>query len=267
MKIIFLLFLFFIHFSFGENIKITQTKDNNKIYFYLENNNSFHIHINYDANLSNIQTNQTFPFVKVCPPKSKTPLFTLELLEGKKPIFKGSYQWKALLENAKHDDAYLYRLPFATNRRIGITQGFNESFSHFGISKYAVDFDMREGDKIYAMRDGIIIDTKDDSNLHGQSKGFVEYANFIKVKHEDNTFCTYSHLKKDGVFVKIGDKIQRGDIIGLSGNTGYTNGPHLHIVVYKEFINQPRESIPIKFKTKEGILTYPKRRMFITAIP
>ena len=55
--------------------------------------------------------------------------------------------------------------------------------------------------------------------------------NFVVVKHDDGTLGTYCHLLKAGVKVQVHQRIQAGDVIGLSGNSGYTSGPHLHFHV------------------------------------
>ncbi len=47
----------------------------------------------------------------------------------------------------------------------------------------------------------------------------------------DGSIAYYWHLQKDGVLVNIGDTVQTGQWIGLSGNTGYSAFPHLHFEV------------------------------------
>jgi murein DD-endopeptidase MepM/ murein hydrolase activator NlpD len=48
----------------------------------------------------------------------------------------------------------------------------------------------------------------------------------VLIDHGLDVFTNYGHLSK--ILVKEGDMVERGDIIGLSGNTGRTSGPHLH---------------------------------------
>ncbi|WP_309997394.1 M23 family metallopeptidase [Chryseobacterium sp. 2987] len=50
--------------------------------------------------------------------------------------------------------------------------------------------------------------------------------------NSDGTFAQYYHLKENGVKVNLGDQVKKGDVIALSGNTGWCNGPHLHFVCY-----------------------------------
>jgi Peptidase family M23 len=58
-------------------------------------------------------------------------------------------------------------------------------------------------------------------------------------------------LKKGGNVVKVGDKVNTGDLIGHSGNTGFTSGPHLHFSVFKTKSGRERLSLPVKFKTAD----------------
>ena len=55
----------------------------------------------------------------------------------------------------------------------------------------------------------------------------------------------YAHLKAEGVLVRVGQRVRAGQQIGLSGNTGFTTGPHLHFVVQ---VNRGMrlESIPVR---------------------
>ena len=56
------------------------------------------------------------------------------------------------------------------------------------------------------------------------------FGNHIKLKHSSGYSTTYAHLSK--IFVRHGQKIKRGDIIGETGNTGRSTAPHLHYEVH-----------------------------------
>ena len=56
------------------------------------------------------------------------------------------------------------------------------------------------------------------------------FGNHIKLKHTSGYSTTYAHLSK--IFVRHGQKIKRGDIIGETGNTGRSTAPHLHYEVH-----------------------------------
>ncbi|MCD1117502.1 M23 family metallopeptidase [Chryseobacterium sp. C-17] len=78
-------------------------------------------------------------------------------------------------------------------------------------------------ENVYSVIDGIVTATGWDPKGGG---------NFIKVKHFNRFETTYMHLSE--IYYKIGDRVKAGFIIGKSGNTGNSTGPHLHFSV-KEF--------------------------------
>ncbi|MBB6624954.1 peptidoglycan DD-metalloendopeptidase family protein [Clostridium gasigenes] len=52
------------------------------------------------------------------------------------------------------------------------------------------------------------------------------YGNLIMIKHADEMVTYYAHLSN--IHVSVGDKVEKGNVIGLVGNTGFSTGPHLH---------------------------------------
>ncbi|MEH6376666.1 peptidoglycan DD-metalloendopeptidase family protein [Streptomyces sp. KLMMK] len=55
------------------------------------------------------------------------------------------------------------------------------------------------------------------------------YGNAIVIKHDDNTYSQYAHLSQ--VKVSVGQSVSTGQVIGLSGSTGNSSGPHLHFEI------------------------------------
>ena len=84
-----------------------------------------------------------------------------------------------------------------------------------------VDIACRMRTKVFAARDGKVI-------FAGYKGG---YGRLVIVKHEHGYHTYYGHLSK--TIVKPGQKVPRGKLIALSGNTGRTTGPHLHFEVRK----------------------------------
>lgn len=70
---------------------------------------------------------------------------------------------------------------------------------------------------------------------------------------------------QNGVVVNVSQKIQRGQLLGYSGKTGYARGPHLHFIVYKAIDGTHRESIPVKFMGADGIIDIPREGIFYQA--
>lgn len=101
--------------------------------------------------------------------------------------------------------------PFSSNHH-GIDLGWNRNQGGSSVPVYAAD-------------DGTVTSIKD----HDKSK--VSWGNYVKIKHSDGTYTLYAHLK-EGVKVKVGQKLKQGDQIGNMGNTGFSKGNHLHYEVY-----------------------------------
>ncbi|HYX31174.1 MAG TPA: hemopexin repeat-containing protein [Pyrinomonadaceae bacterium] len=73
--------------------------------------------------------------------------------------------------------------------------------------------------------------SKIDAALVWSHDGYLGVGNYIVIDHGDGTFATYWHLGRHGVRVKVGDKVERGDWIAVSGNTGNSSQPHFHFDV------------------------------------
>lgn len=152
---------------------------------------------------------------------------------------------------AEPDRDALYVLPFAHGTKAKLIQGYGGSFSHKGTSEFSLDFALEIGTAIHAARAGLVVETKSDSNTGGPSPNYNDYANYIIIAHDDGTYATYAHLKQGGVMVRSGQKVNQGDPIGYSGNTGFSRGPHLHFEVSRPGIMEA-QSIPVRFSTLQG---------------
>ena len=97
----------------------------------------------------------------------------------------------------------------------GLDLGWNSKIEGFG-----------KNQKIYASADGVVYATHDNDTT-GKSWG-----NYIKIKHDDNTYTMYAHLKTGSLKVKKGDKVSMGDVIANMGATGKASGNHLHFEIY-----------------------------------
>lgn len=126
-----------------------------------------------------------------------------------------------------------FTFPFQEGRGYKVIQGYNGTFSHKSTySKYAIDFDLAEGDTVCAAASGYVVGIIEEYTDGSDSEVMRDFSNFITVFHpESNLYTQYVHLKHKGSLVKLGDQVQRGQAIGLSGLTGYTASPHLHFNV------------------------------------
>lgn len=153
---------------------------------------------------------------------------------------------------ARPDTTYRYTLPFPPGKTCRILQGFNGSYSHYrDYNRYALDFAMPVGDTICAVRDGIVGYLFADSEIGGKGDAYTEYGNSIMIRHDDGTIAQYSHLAPQGVFVKIGERVEAGQPIGRSGLTGNTDSPHLHLNLMRP-TPEALISIPLDFQDVQG---------------
>ncbi|MGA2130463.1 MAG: M23 family metallopeptidase [Candidatus Pacearchaeota archaeon] len=104
--------------------------------------------------------------------------------------------------------------------------------AHTGKLENAVDFLCKEGTPVFAALDGEVVWVKNNSNIGGPDKKYWNDGNRIVIRHINEEFTGYEHLKYKGVLVKVGERVKRGQLIGYSGNTGFTFAPHLHFEVF-----------------------------------
>jgi len=229
-------------------VQLTNRREGNIIRFFAENLEPVGVTATFELGLVNLKGNTSFPFTVTLPPRQKTEAFTLW------PVQPES-QWSYTVTNhytlgdsrAVHDTNYLYRLPYASGQAYRVTQAFHGGFSHTGGEQFAIDWRMPEGTPVLAARGGTVILIKDDSSAGGPDRRFENDANYVLVQHSDGTIGNYAHLMRRGVTVALGQAIQPGQLLGYSGNTGYSSGPHLHFSVFKPKNGKERESIPIRF--------------------
>lgn len=174
--------------------------------------------------------------------------------------------WTIGNKDASHDDEYLYMLPYESGRSFRVLQGFGSRFSHTGIEQFAVDFKMPEGTPVHAARAGVVAYTEARFSRGCWSDECAGEANYIVILHDDETTGEYYHLHQDGVLVAVGDRVEAGQKIGLSGNTGHSALPHLHFGVYRAIDRGKEQSVPFRFLSADGIVDLPRRGGMYVAI-
>jgi murein DD-endopeptidase MepM/ murein hydrolase activator NlpD len=238
--------------SAGEQklIKISSQKKEGETLFFVENLQHADVTVTIEMDLKNLEPSAPVPYTVTVPPREKLQAFTLTAVDPKQDS-SWSYTYYATWGSlsVQHDDTHMYQLPYPSGLSFPVSQGFHGKYSHTAGDCYSIDFKMPEGSPINAARDGTIVGIKDDSNVGGSDKKYEWDANYILIQHSDGTLGHYVHLQKAGVKVKIGDKVKTGQLIGLSGNTGHSTGPHLHFAVFKAQTGKQRETIPVKFRT------------------
>ena len=104
-----------------------------------------------------------------------------------------------------------------------ITSSFGERWGKF---HYGLDFRAAVGTEVMAMATGVVEGTGDtDIACKGAS-----FGKWVFIRYNNGLSSTYGHLSV--ISAKVGQKVNAGDVVGLSGNTGSSTGPHLHVGVY-----------------------------------
>ena len=207
------------------------------------------------TSLTNLRPDAEIPYRTVVEPGAeRVPLFGLDPTARSGRIGYGltvSYARGNPIDT-RHDDSVLYLFPFEHGTKHRVSQGYHGNFTHFAENEYALDFDMAIGTPILAAREGRVVEVKEDSNRGGPSASYSQDANYVLVYHEDGTFGNYVHLRRNGAAVAVGDYVRAGDLIGYSGNTGQSSGPHLHFDVRIPTVSGRMRSIPTRFLSYDG---------------
>lgn len=190
-----------------------------------------HVELSFPS-LQNFRSTRGLPIRKVLAPGQKMELTTLVQRDTRR---NASYRLSSKSgmgdPNARHNRKAVYLLPWAHGKKQQVVQGWFGKFTHRG--KRALDFDLKTGSAIHAARAGVVTRVKENSNIGGPGKRFAPHSNVVEILHNDGTWATYAHLKKNGALVKEGQRVKAGQKIALSGATGQAKGPHLHFAVHK----------------------------------
>ncbi len=237
-----------------------QDRDDGSVSFLVRNLQPYPLTLSLRASGRNLKAEGTNPVTGTVPPGSALVLLTLAPIDAARETwYRYRYDWTVGSVDATHDDDYVYRLPYARGDRFRVLQGYDSSFSHTGAERYTVDFAMPVGTPVHAAREGVVARVQERHDRGCWEDGCGRYANFIVVLHEDGTTGEYYHLQQNGALVEPGDRVVRGQHIGLSGNTGHTTMPHLHFAVYRAAAWGNTQSVPVRFMTEDGIIPRPRR--------
>jgi len=110
-------------------------------------------------------------------------------------------------------------------------------YAHAGI-----DIGVPEGTSLYAVKSGKIV--------YAGDQGETGYGKFVVIMHDDGINSLYGHLSK--IKVVIGETVKKGQVIGFSGNTGASTGPHLHFELRK--VGTEYEQFPFATASWNGTL-------------
>jgi murein DD-endopeptidase MepM/ murein hydrolase activator NlpD len=117
-------------------------------------------------------------------------------------------------------------LPYPVGRSYVVLTG-NCDPAHSGVNRYGFDFTMAIGTEISAAMGGIVVlvieQWPDSSHDGNQNNGLV-------IEQDNGLFGNYWHLTQNGVLVALGERVEQGAVVALSGSSG-TGPKHLHFHV------------------------------------
>ncbi|MFZ6757622.1 M23 family metallopeptidase [Undibacterium sp. Ji50W] len=159
---------------------------------------------------------------------------------------------------ARHDAGVSYRIPFLAGQAFQILQSADGPlFTHTTVAtRYAVDINMPVGTTVIAARAGIVVEVVRQFADNGKAEAeFFDKANYVRVLHDDGSWADYVHLMQNSTQVQPGQRVEVGNLLGLSGNSGFSTTPHLHFHVQ---VNQNGTiiSLPFRFRNAhDGVFT------------
>lgn len=152
---------------------------------------------------------------------------------------------------AVHDDRVVYAWPFPPGAPARLSQGPGGPTHHDRYSRYAIDLAVPEGTPVLAARAGVVVFLENRYFESGLDLArFLTRSNQVRILHDDGTMGSYGHLFPDSIDLEPGQRVEVGEQIGLSGNTGYSNGPHLHFVVLVHR-DMAMQSVPFRMQGVE----------------
>lgn len=192
---------------------------------------------------NNGRTSKCVTLIVLCPPNIFAHLCILDIPSSeditKTRIESDVQEWdKHPKPNDEHPEPLLLPLqggPFLC------TQGENGELTHFFSGNlHAIDFRCPVGTPLVAVGDGVVVDAKDSNTLTGISVSNLFEWNSILLLIDTNIpdkrdggelYVEYVHIQK--ALVKKGERVTKGQTIGLSGSVGFSPEPHLHFSAFR----------------------------------
>lgn len=235
-------------------VRVTAERGSDTVRIFVETANCLDITLTVTSEGQNMRSSVPLPVTIDTRGRSRVEVVTLRRADsGKAWRYSYRYSWRYGGRGGRPDRT-VYALPFAAGTRRHLLQGYGGSYSHQTGSpnEHAHDWDMPEGTTVLAARAGLVVGVRQDSRAGGPSERFKNCANYVVIRHDDGTYAEYLHLQPGGAIVRLGDRVETGDPIAHSGNTGFSSRPHLHFSVFRALDGQKRETLPVQFLTRDG---------------
>ena len=236
------------------NVQVVEVCNGNTVELIAKSNNCTEATITITGVLQNMQTSQPLPCTIDMAGRSQV---TLVKFTAANPNalwhYDWHYHWKPGRRLQGKPKPYLYALPYKYNAFKAV-QGALGKFSHNPGSQdeEAIDWAMPVGTPVYPARPGVVTALRQDCSQGGPNVKWKTDYNYVFVKHDDGTFGEYAHIKQNGILARLGDRVSPDKPLALSGNTGYSTGPHLHFCVFYTLDGYTRQTLPILFRSQDG---------------
>lgn len=126
-----------------------------------------------------------------------------------------------------------------------LSASFGNDGSRWAHKHSGQDFAVPIGTKVEAAHGGVVVKAGPNGGGDGPA-----YGNAIVIKHDNGMYSQYAHLSR--IDVHIGQSVEKGQKIALSGNTGNSSGPHLHFEI-RTTPNYGSAVNPVAFLNKQGV--------------
>jgi murein DD-endopeptidase MepM/ murein hydrolase activator NlpD len=142
------------------------------------------------------------------------------------------------------------KLPFRSGTHLLVSQGaFGRDSHHQSGIEYRWDFDVPYGTPVVAVDGGTVTAVVEPHQGGGCDAKYSEVPNSLRVEHADGTVAQYTHVDSR---VAVGQRVAEGDVLGVTGMSGFVCTPQLDFLVYRSedtlYASPRRESIPLRFE-------------------
>jgi murein DD-endopeptidase MepM/ murein hydrolase activator NlpD len=237
------------------DVKLLRQETEEGITLYAQNTYFAPVQLGYRITMAeNVAAATPRTGLQMLPARGEVTLIEVGKADPSAPLsFDYEYQFLPGDPKAEHRPDRPYRFPYAKASAFAVSQAYPDTITHKDpSSQYAIDFVMPIGTQIHAARGGTVIEVASDFFEAGVNAAVDgPRANVVRVLHDDGTMSLYGHLNWNSIRVVPGQKIDRGEYIADSGNTGFSTGPHLHFVVQRNR-GGGIVSVPIEFEGSGG---------------
>ena len=121
--------------------------------------------------------------------------------------------------------------------RIEFSGRIGELAEHEGLDLFNIDKELSDV-PVHTIAGGVVVYARTgcpSSTQFSDNKILREcgagWGNHLIIDHGNNIYSRYGHMRFDGVYKRVGDKVNKDEIVGLMGNSGRSEGRHLHLEI------------------------------------